>query len=237
MEHGRIIHSDFPWYWYSDGTIMDVGNDTLELGIRRNPREVKHWDGKTYHPTIEAATMRSREDFSFGTFSAEIMLPDGKGLWPSFWLTGSGNWPPEIDIMEAWSGNGCYFKLFIAQPPYFRLSWRTTTNVHYLDETMEHDSVGSRNIPYMKQRKNPEDNFVRYECEWLPDSITFRADGKDVRKVTGDVCRKLTENIKDPEKGFRMNAMFNVWCENPETHNVTMRTPMAIRDFRYVPFE
>lgn len=235
MEGGRIIHPDFPWCWYSSDTIMETESKTLELSIRRNEKEIQHWDHNIYRSTFEVATMRSIDSFSFGTFSAEIQLPSGKGLWPSFWLVGDGNWPPEIDIMEAWSGCGNYLKLFIAQPPYVQVSWRTTTNVHYNDENMEHRSIGTRNIPWIKQTKNPEFNFIKYECEWLPDRITIKANGKKVREVKGDICKMLTENLINPSKECKMNVIFNVWCEDPDINEITMSHPMKIRDFKYVP--
>lgn len=38
-------------------------------------------------------------------FSAEFIAPVAKGTWPAFWVTGTENWPPEIDIAE-WMGDG-----------------------------------------------------------------------------------------------------------------------------------
>lgn len=236
QEGGRLIHPSYPWYWYSLDTINVCQDGILELWIRENPKEIKYWDGTIYNPTIEAATMRSLEDFSYGTFEASIMLPHGTNLWPSFWTSGSGNWPPEIDILEAWSGDDRYFKWFIPQPLYLSPSWRTTTNVHFNDLNLEHKSVGSRNISWFKQCKDPTENWITYKCEWKPDSITFYANDKEVRKVTGEACKNLVENLKTPEKGYRMNVLFNVWCENPKINKVTIKTPMKIKDFKYTPY-
>lgn len=236
MEGGRIIHPDTPWYWCSLDTINICENNILELNIRENPREVKYWDGKIYKPIIEAATLRSIEDFSYGTFSASIILPSGNNLWPSFWTSGSGNWPPEIDIMEAWSYNNGYFKWLIPQFPYISPSWKTTTNVHYRDADLKIASVGSRNVSWFKQHKDPTSDYIDYKCIWHPDSITFLVNDKIVRKITGDVCKNLTKNINNPEKGFRMNVIFNIWCENPSKYSVNLYTPMKIKDFRYEPY-
>ncbi len=236
QENGRLIHPDSPWYWYSLDTIRICSDNVLELYIKYNPKEIKHWNGKTYHPTIEVPTMRTIETFGYGTFKADIMLPTGTNLWPSFWTTGSGNWPPELDIMEAWSEDDKYFKWFIAQPPYFSPSWRTTTNVHYRNKDLEHKSVGSRNISWFKQRNNPCIEYIEYKCEWLPNSITFYANGREVRKITGDVCKDLIVNLKDLNKGYKMNVLFDVWCEDPEKCNVEMYTPMRIKNFEYEPY-
>lgn len=239
MDGNRIIHPDYPWYWYSLDMIKPAfpsENDELSLYIMKNPKDVKYWDGKTYHPIYEVATMRSLEDFSYGTFSCEIKVPKGRNLSASFWLTGSGNWPPEIDIMEGFLDNsGNWFKCFEQYFPWIKLGWRTTTNMHYRDDQMNKTHIGSRNIPYLKQPFEPDDWFIEYKCVWKPDSITFYANDKVVRKVTGKECQQLTQNIKNPEKGFKVNVVFNVWVENPDEYKIEMNQPMYIRNFKYIP--
>lgn len=230
-----MMHPDIPWMWYDKESVMLAKDDMLELFVRRSQAEITHWDGNTYKPIMSCGTVMSVEKFSYGTFSAEIMLPQGNNLWPSFWLTGAANWPPEIDIMEAWSGDNNYFKWFIAQPPYLSPSWRTTTNVHFLDETMQHGSSGSRNISWFKQTMDPSESFIEYKCVWQPKKITFLTNGKTVRTVAGHECEQLTKNIKEPEKGFEVNVIFNVWCENPSAKYVNMITPMLVKNFKYKP--
>jgi len=233
MDGGRIIHPDQPWMWYDSENIMLEKDNILNLTIENKPRDITYWDGTVYHPTIACGTMRSIESFDYGIFSAEILCPRGYNLWPSFWLTGEGNWPPEIDIMEAWSKNNDYFRLCIPQPPYLSPSWKTTTNVHYNDDNMNKTSVGSRNISVFKSAKDPAENFIKYELIWKPNEIIFKVNNKKVRKVGKDVCKKLTENIKDKEKGYKMNVIFNLWCENPSCCNVKLLSPMKIKNFTY----
>ena len=236
MEGGRIIHPSYPWYWYSLDTIRKDKNDMLEFFVRKNPKEVKHWDGKIYYPQYEVSTMRSIEEFGYGTFSCEMMMPTGKNLSASFWLTGSGNWPPEIDIEEGWTEEKpSWFRLTEKYFPYINPSWRTTTNIHYRDEQLNKTHIGSRNIPYCKQPKDPSENFIEYKCRWEPKKITFYANGKVVRTITGDVCEKLTKNITNQEKGWKVNVIFNVWIENPDNHIIDMVHPMLIKNFKYEP--
>ena len=174
--------------------------------------------------------MRSIEDFSYGTFSAEIKVPKGKNLSASFWLTGSGNWPPEIDIMEGLLDNtGNWFKCFESHFPWIKLGWRTTTNMHYRDERLNKANIKSRNIPYIKQPFEPDDWFVEYKCKWEPDKVTFYANNKVVREVTGFECKQLTKNIIDPEKGFKMNVVFNVWVKNPDEYKIKITQTMYIQ--------
>lgn len=239
MEGYRIIHEKQPWQWYSLDTIKsktDIdGKELLSLSINKKSHEVSY-NGIIYIPQYEVATMRSLEDFSYGTFSAEIKVPKGKNLSASFWLTGSGNWPPEIDIMEGFLGdNGKWFHCFQKHFPWIKLGWSTTNNVVYRDEQMNQTHIGSRNVPYLKQPFEPDDLFVEYKCKWEPDRITFYVNDKIVREVTGYVCQQLTKNIENPEKGFKMNAIFNVWVENPDKYKIELTQPMYVRNFKYIP--
>lgn len=236
MEGGRIIHPDNPWYWCSTNTIEKIDDTQLDLYIKENPKKVKHWDGKIYHPIYECATLRSKEEFSFGTFSLEVKLPKGYNLWASFWLSGVENWPPEIDILEAESENNSYYDWTIPQFPYVYPSWRTTTNIHYNNERMVHEDVGSRNISIFKQVKNPTENFIKYEVEWLPDRITFKVNGNKVREFKDHVCEKVVKNLKHPEYDNMMNVIINLWVDNPDKCKVKQLTPMSIRNFRYRPY-
>lgn len=236
MEGGRIIHPSYPWYWYSNNVITSGGNGTLELTLRENPKDVKHWDGNIYHPQYEVATMRSIESFDYGTFSCEMMMPIGRNFSASFWLSGDGNWPPEIDIEEGWTDNkDSWFRLTQPYFPWIRPGWRTTTNVHYRNEDLSKTHIGSRNISIFKQSKDPSENFIEYKCTWEPDRITFYADGKKVRTVGKDVANKMVTNLKNPEKGYKMNVIFDVWCEDPSKCKIEMLKPMVIRNFKYEP--
>lgn len=236
MDGNRLIHPEYPWYWYSDSlNVLKISpENNLEFFIQRNPKDIKHWDGKTYHPIIEVATIRSIESFSFGTFSAEMMMPIGKNLSASFWLSGEGNWPPEIDIEEGWTEEkSSWFRWGEKYFPYFKPSWRTTTNMHFRDELMNKTHLGSRNIPYCKQPKDPSENWIEYKCKWEPKCITWYANGKIVRQEKGFRCEQMTKNLTDPEKGFRMNVIFNVWCENPDIYKIDIIQPMLVRNFKY----
>ena len=217
MEGGRRIDTTRPWQRFDEEAVWEDQQGNICLGIKTSPKQVRHWDGETYDTKYAVGTIRSVETFGYGTFSAEIKLPKGRNLWPAFWLVGAGHWPDngEIDIMEGWSGSrGSYYR--------FPLGWRTTTNIHYLDGA--HKQIGCKNVPILVQPKNPSEHFIRYEAEWRPNKVVFRANGKTVRDVDWDTCRFFF--------GRKMNVILNLWTESED---FTLETPMVVRDFEYKP--
>ncbi len=202
--------------WYDCESVFVKGG-TVELIAHDKKHTMEYWDGNTYMPSVACGVMRSVETFGYGTFSSDIILPQGRNLWPSFWLVGDGPWPNngEIDIMEAWSNKkGSYYR--------FPLGWRTTTNVHYLEGV--HRQTGSKNVSILKQPKKPSDRLVRYEVEWRPNKIIFRVDGKVIREVGWEVTKHFV--------GVSMNVIFSV---KTSSEHYTFETPMIIKDFRYEP--
>ena len=219
MEGGRIIHPGQPWMWYdSEMTTVDE-NGILTLYAEKKPKDIKYWDGTTYHATYAVGTIRSVNGFGYGRYSCDIQLPDGNNCWPSFWLTGFSSWPPEIDIMEAFQNGSSYFRLTIPQPPYLIPSWWTTNNAHFLNEEEVKQAIGSRGVSLCKQFKNPKKRFVNYACEWVPGKVTFYVDGKKIRTAKGI-----------PNLTPQMRVVFDLWGE--ET-NLKVTQPMKCKNFEY----
>lgn len=235
MEGGRIIHPDRPYMWYSEECVEQLRDGTVHFKIKEDPRDVKYWDGTVYHPTMAVGIIRSKEEFDYGIFKASVQCPEGYNLWPSFWLSGTHSWPPEIDIMEAWSNDNDYFKWLRPQFPYLVPGWSTTTNVHYNQiKNNEYviNNIGSKNIPIWKQWHDPINRFIEYECVWEPDRIIFKVNGHTVRRVGKRIAHLLTKNIN-----YKMNVIFNLWHEDPEEYHVEMNTEMIIKDFSYEPYK
>lgn len=225
MEGHRIIHPDQPWMWYDGDQVLPSNDGTLSLYVEHSPARIKHWDGKVYEPELACGIIRSEERFIYGDASAEVKLPKGRNLWPSFWLTGAESWPPEIDILEAWSNsNGSYFRMTIPQPPYLVPSWKTTNNVHFINDMEVKDAAGSRSVPIWKQAKDPAENFIRYSVEWRPDKIVFRVGNKVVRTVKDDISIHIARKP--------MNIIFNIWTTGTD---YSLTQPMLIRNFKYTP--
>ena len=237
MEGGRLIHPDRPWMWYSKDCVTVDDDNQMHLSLKLDPTMIKYWDGTVYNPIMATGVIRSSEPFGCGTFSAEIKLPKGTYLWPSFWTTGCKTWPPEIDIMEAESEKGSYFHWTQPQFPWLCPNWKTTNNFHWNDvsddDYVTHEQAGMRPVKWCKQHKNPSDNFIEYRCVWTPYDVSIYVGNKLVRQLKGDDAYKLYDNTSDR----RMWVVMNLWCENPLVYDVKMETEMIIRKFEYTPLD
>lgn len=239
MDGGRIIHPTYPHAWYSDSenVITRMRNGELHLYYKENPKKVKYWDGRIFEPTIERALIRTRKHFDYGTFSIEAMIPKGLNVGCACWLSGAGNWPPEIDILEVFTYGGDYLQKWTNHFPWFGKSWRTTYNVHYNTDKLVHTHLGSENVRVKHQPLDPSENWIKYECEWLPNKITFKANGVVTKTICKSMTNKLTKNLKNPDKGYLMDFIIDINVDDPKQLHNRLDTPFKVRNFKYVPME
>lgn len=118
---------------------------------------------------------RGRFAQAYGRFEIRAKLPQGRGLWPAFWLLPerTGHGPPEIDVMEAWTnppGTGS---------PDAR---SVSTSVHY-GPSYEHDL---RHTVWHRGRDFTA-GFHEYAVEWRPGSITMLVDDVARARISRDV--------------------------------------------------
>ncbi|MDG1066220.1 MAG: glycoside hydrolase family 16 protein [Luminiphilus sp.] len=106
----------------------------------------------------------------YGRFEARINLPNGRGLWPAFWMMPQSErpWPlaGEIDIME-WTGNEPNRLIGAAHfgplPP---------NNVHY-SETLRLPAPWN-------------EGWHEFAVEWAPGRIHWEVDGRTHSTMTPD---------------------------------------------------
>jgi beta-glucanase (GH16 family) len=101
---GRI-HPGKSYCWYDPECVFVDNKGYLHLTTDLSPTEIKHSNGETYKPNLGTGLICSVEDFSYGRFEIDAMMPSGSNKWPAFWLWGSETWPPEIDILEGYTDN------------------------------------------------------------------------------------------------------------------------------------
>lgn len=91
---------------------------------------------------------------TYGWFEISCKIPPGTGLWPAFWLVArSGNYPPEIDIME---------QIGVATTIY--------QNIHY-------DPTNLSTGPAAVTVADTTAAFHKYAIDWEPNFTTFYVDG------------------------------------------------------------
>lgn len=166
-------HPDHLHQWYSS-QLSRLTKNGLEFDAVMLPR---------YFPelkkTIPAAIgkVRSRKSFSYGIFVFVAKLPAGRGLWPAIWLTGENTWPPEIDIMEGYSGDTIDFY------DYRMLQ----SNIH----------TSSGEFGAYTHRVKQAEEFMEYALWWTKDFIRIYYHGYRVLDVTN---KKVLASMNDRMK-------------------------------------
>ncbi|MDD2260666.1 MAG: family 16 glycosylhydrolase [Clostridia bacterium] len=180
---GRV-HPDDPIAWM-DPNCVKVENNILQLHTRYNPK--RFGDGQSSYVAETAIGLVScQHPFHFGDYEIEAKLPTGKYLWPAIWLWSLTNWPPEIDIIEAYSNKkGSYFNWAIY--PY-----RIKSNLHYAENGNK--STGAKSI--WVGLKKPEDRFIRFQMKWRPDKIMIGSDGCYSRTYKGGIMKHFQEPMR-----------------------------------------
>ncbi|MEU6270181.1 glycoside hydrolase family 16 protein [Saccharopolyspora shandongensis] len=147
-----------------------ASNGALVLHPRYQPGHQAP-DGQTYDFVSGRVKTQDKVEFTYGTYSARLKLPEGataSGLWPAWWSLGANidagkPWPEcgEIDVME-----------HVGEP------W-TSSALHgpeYHGDT-----------PFTKRQnfegKDPADWHV-YKADWTPDGLAFFVDDVETYRVT-----------------------------------------------------
>ncbi len=109
---------------------------------------------------------QTKREFHYGKIEASIRLPAGNGVFPAFWMMGSGgSWPAngEIDIMELVGGTQC---LGCGDDVVYATAW--------------YEDGGQKSIPSETYRLSSgkfADNFHLFSVEWDENSIRWFVDG------------------------------------------------------------
>jgi beta-glucanase (GH16 family) len=127
--------------------------------------------GRRFDFVSGRADTKGKFEFTHGTVSARIKLTVGAGLWPAFWLLGTGQWPAtgEIDIMEH-AGEAAWTSVAIHGPGY------------------------SGNTPLVSRaRADPAqgvESWHVYAVEWTAQSMIFSVDSHEVYRATRETIER-----------------------------------------------
>ena len=186
---GDFHPSNLQMYFDTSDKLSYITDEGLNLKLIHKPKhvikkELPEWLQSDKMPeefTIPACVglVATKIGWQYGWFESWIKLPKGKDYWPAFWLTGLTSWPPEIDIVEAYSYSGeNYDKDSIwGSKPYRKMQ----PNLHYgIDGTDSYENYGAYDVPVA----DANERLVQYVCHWEPDFIKIYYDGVKVFECT-----------------------------------------------------
>ncbi len=215
------FHPDNLTQWYdTTGRLSYVSRDCLVLELRNIPKtyvkkDLPEWRQKDHLPekfTIPTGVgmVSSKQGWQYGWFEAWIKLPKGTPYWPAFWLSGVNSWPPEIDILEAYSKDG---DLYAKKGLFGKLKQnrKIQPNIHYgVEKEGTKEMYGAWDVPVA----DCTDRFVQYACLWEADRIEIYYDGIRVFKCTDP---KILEhfNTSDAQQSIIINHGYHKGSNKP----------------------
>lgn len=219
QERWGQIHKDKPFCWYDPSAISIDENHCLHLKTQYNP---KHFPELGITSNIGIGLVSCTNRFTHGTFEVEAKLPQGKNLWPAFWMYSWDSWPPEIDVFEGYSNNyGSYFTIDLDLRTGLKI-WNVATNAWCIGDKAY--DLGAQNA--WSGFKRPDKNFMKYKVEWFPNKINFYYNEKLARVITDETlisqCNKTT-----------MNVILNNHVRNPKGDT---DSDFIIKYFKYTPY-
>ena len=138
------------------------------------------YDGTQY--TSTRITTKDKKEFQYGKMEVRAKLPQGKGLWPAFWMLGSNisqvGWPKsgEIDILE-----------YIGKEP-----GQVFTSLH------TQDSHGNTINTKKTKIEGIEEGVHLYAIDWNKDQIAFYVDNHLVYTFKPEVKNENTWPYNQP---------------------------------------
>ncbi|MFG3640946.1 family 16 glycosylhydrolase [Micromonospora sp. NPDC047762] len=153
------------YYTNSTSNAVHDGQGNLVITARRdNPANYQCHYGRCEYTSARLLTAATFTQ-TYGRFEARIKIPRGQGIWPAFWMLGTGGgWPDagEIDVMEN-----------IGREPN-----TVYGTVHGPGYSGAGGITGSRTIG------SPlADTFHTYRVDWEPNVITWYVDGVQYHRV------------------------------------------------------
>jgi beta-glucanase (GH16 family) len=139
---------------------FEFGAGTLRLKAER-----RHMGQMSY--TSGMISSYRKFDLTYGYVELRGKIPEGRGLWPAFWLLTYGEQPPfEIDVME-----------ILGHEPQ-----RIYTTMHYRDASGANHDDGNDYVG-----ADFSADFHLFAVEWTPDVIIWYIDGVERYRVTEHV--------------------------------------------------
>ena len=219
QERWGQIHTDKNFVWYDDTAVIVDDQGFLHLKTHYNP---KYFSDLNVTSNIGVGLISCTSPFKFGTYEIEAKLPEGKNLWPAFWMWSFDSWPPEIDVFEAYSNNrGSYFSL--------NYNFETKLSIWDVDSNVWWNKKGKNSMLGGKSGwfgiKNPSKNFIKYKLVWSPDGLKFFYDNKLIRQVDDVEIMAQINNTT-------MNVILNNSLSKPDNDT---NSDFVVKYFKFSP--
>ncbi len=231
-----VAHPDKNHVWYADEmetTVSDKGS--LLMGI--NNISV-YFEEIGHSKDFGCGCISTCNSFLCGDFHFEYKLPKGIHLWPAIWLSGVNSWPPEIDIVEGWSGNGYFCK---NKPNYkrFPLFNNIHPGVFYAKDGETaygkgYGSFGSDRATYSWLQKL--DKWNTCDLIWRNDLVEVYYNGHRVMKITEKDTQHGYNILENLGKEMYICIDFAVgdnFTQNDYFKYKENGTPFIIKEFTY----
>jgi beta-glucanase (GH16 family) len=213
-----------PSKWVHDKGGSGWGNDELQYytdstrnasldgqGALVVTARAEHHRGRRF--TSARLKSLGRFEQAYGRFEARIRVPEGKGIWPAFWLLGSNmdavDWPEcgEIDIMES-----------IGSEP--TLVYGTLHGPGYSDDK----GVGAEfGLP---GGASFADDYHVFAVEWEPEVVRWYVDGALRQSLTPGALPRSTKWVHDHPFFILLNVAVGGWW--PGAPDRTTKLPRSM---------
>jgi hypothetical protein len=221
------FHPESLHQWFNPMMVTTEGGE-LKLRTAYSPRSFYvPKKGRIYLIPQSTAVVVSEDTFGFGTYEADINLPQGTPMaWPAFWLVSKGNWPPEVDIFEGYSNKrASYFKLRWKWPWEW---WNIQSNFHYEDPNRGHKMVGSKNA--WLGFKNPTKKTMNFKCVISRQAITIYWND---RLVDHQIGTQVQKDIYRAAWTKNIQVIFDFFLQKDIGYHTS--EPMVVRSFKFTP--
>ncbi len=132
---------------------FSVNNGILTISAAQSSSAVKAATGYDY--TSGVLTSQGAFSQTYGYWEVRAQIPEGKGLWPAFWLLNENKqWPPELDVLEA-----------------------IGSETNWLHQTV-HTATGSATSAATWNIEKLSAGYHSYGMDWTQSGITFYLDGR-----------------------------------------------------------
>jgi beta-glucanase (GH16 family) len=175
--NGEMQYYMDPWFKGSSGSALGVnpfsthadptqaGDSVLRITAQPSSEQVKNslWG---YNYTSGLITTEPTFTQKYGYFEIRAKLPEGKGMWPAFWLLPADKtWPPEIDVLEAFGGDNGR-----GEGGAFEMHWAAHST----------DKGGGGWVP---TGVDTQKTYNTYAVDWQADYITYYFNGQQVGRI------------------------------------------------------